>query len=332
MAKKNKVKVGKKKKAAPKKAGPKTKTQMSLNTMAKVMETCSITNPFCPEADNGKWPDNSYVKSNTWNISGMVYDLVTNGGGDAAVLFLPMQICQYSTGTCIGNAVTTGTTGGVLQTVPTSVNRWRITSMGFKISCATPAMTTQGFCNIRGFSTMAMATLATYDKTDRLADFAEDIPLHRLLDQDAFIVPIPLGDDAREWRSAPAYTTTWQSFDNVGWQVISVGVSGGIASTSCLRVECFYHYEFIFSDGNSAAAFATPPPKNDIVVREASAGVIERIGGVVRGTAKTIENIANSKAFQYIAAAGASYASKSPAPMLMLANGSGGRQNAKYVD
>lgn len=332
MSKKS-VKVGSKGKKAKKVVkSKKTSSSMSISTMAKVMETCSVTNPFCPEADNGKWPDNSYVKSNTWNINGVVYDLVTNAGGDAAVLFLPMQICQYSTGTCVGNAVTSGATGGVLQTVPNSVNRFRITSMGFKISCATPAMTTQGFVNIRGFSTMAMSTLATYDKTDRLADFAEDIPLHRLLDQDAFIIPIPLGDDAREWRSAPNYTTTWQSFDNIGWQVISVGVSGGIASTACLRVECFYHYEFIFSDGNATAAYATPPPKNDIVVREASAGVIERIGGVVRGTAKTIENVANSKAFQYIAAAAMSYKTKSPAPMLMLANGTGGRQNAKYVD
>lgn len=307
-----------------KKGNGKKKTPVSsfsMSSMAKVMETCSVTNPFCPEADNGKWPDNSYVKSNTWNISGAVYDLVTNGSGDAAVLFLPMFTCQYTTGVCTGNSVVPSATGAALQTMPTGVDRFRITSMGFKISCATAPMTTQGYCNIRAFSPMAMSSLIAYDKASRLADWAEDIPLHRLLDQDAFIIPVPMGDDAREWRATSDYSSSFGTWNNIGWQCIAIGVSGGVATTNSLRVECFYHYEFMFTDGNASSSFATPPPKDDLTVRQASASVIEKIGGVVRGSAKLVDNIAKSTAFKYLAAAGMSYMSKSTAP-LMLANGS----------
>jgi len=331
------MKAMKKKGVKPVKVGKKKPAQKSANSSSKGAHTgnamiahqiCSVTNPFCPEALSGKWPDGSFVKSNVWSVDGAEATITSNATGDGALLFYPgfnYNFVGYAS--AVGDTVTFNAAASILAAVPTNVNRFRITSWGLRISTATPAMTTQGMLQIRLFSPITYTSMGIVVKSTRFADTCEDIPLTRLLDKDHFIIPMPMGEDARKWQKTEGATSTWTNFDNIGWQTAVVGVSGAIASTVVLRINAYYHYELMFNDGEGAVAFATPPPASSPVVREASKGVLERIGGVIEGTAKKIDAVAKSAAFQYAAAFGASYYSKSPGPVLMIAN-----QRGKIVD
>lgn len=300
-----------------------------MDSAMLVHQTCSVTNPFCPEANNGKWPDNSYVKSNVWNIDGFVENITSNAAGDGSALFIPAYNYQVVRSATVAlDAVGYSTTATQLVAPPSNVNKWRMTSWGIKLSANTPVMTTQGVVQIRGFSPFTYGATLAMSKGTRFADFAEDIPLARLLNNDHFVIPMPMGDDAREWRSAADYSTTtiWSSAVNPGWQIINIGVSGAIASTNVCRVQLYYHYEFVFDENDSAIAYATPPPSDSPTVRAASAGVLERMGNVIEGTAKKVDAFFKSTTFKYVAAIGTAVMTKNPqAGLGILTVGTRGR-------
>jgi hypothetical protein len=130
-------------------------------------------------------------------------------------------------------------------------------------------------------------------------------------------VPAPLGDNARLFRdfTVDVAQLTLANWINPGWQAVHIAVEGGATSLPVLEVSSYIHYEFVPNDGDAQYLFAQPPPNNNEAVKAANASVIEKVGNFIEGTAQKVDQIYQSKAFQFAMAVGASYASKSPMPM-----------------
>jgi len=312
----------KKKKTKPRKS---KKRNMSA-VMSYAMQTCAVTNPFCPEAIGARWPDNSMTKSVGWSITGAPLTLSSDANGNSACLFRGSQY-QYVTGTTVGSTITYPGTCLAIVNPPTAVVRARLTSWGLKINCNLSKMTCTGVVRIRLFSPIDGTGLNSVDGNSVAADNALDIPLSRLIDKDFYIIPMPLGEIARLFSTDMLNSNLDGTFQN-SWQVVQLFVAGAPVSTAgVLAVQFYYNYEFCFTDGSSTTAFAQPPPPNLPVVREANASVLSKVGNFIEGTAQKVDNFVKSSAAKYLAA-GAAYAFGGPAAalqagsgMAMLANG-----------
>ncbi len=276
--------------------------------MRFAMDVCSVTNPFCPEAIAARWPDNSYTKSAGWSATALANSFISDANGNANTIYLPDG--QGSAGTV------TGTTSAhasftSLVTFPSNVARYRVTSWGIKLTTSLSRFTAAGMVRVRLFSPIVGASLASISTTSVMADAVMDIPLSRLVGKDLFVVPAPLGDNARLFRDATLVTAP-ASWVNPGWQVISVSVTGAPISTSgILEAQLFYNYEFVFTDGDAQNAFAEPPPTNNPLVQNGNASTLAQVGNFIEDAAGKVDSIFKSKAFKYLRL-GAATATRNP--------------------
>jgi hypothetical protein len=150
-------------------------------------------------------------------------------------------------------------------------------------------------------------SLVTTNYVTPLADAVLDVPLTRLIGQDQYVIPMPLGTDARLFRPLDA-DTIMANWINPGWQVVTVGANGCIASTVVANIVMFYHFECVPEDGHGESSFAKSPPPSNPVIRQANAGVLERIGNFVEGAASKVDALFQSRALKYLTAGvGAAY-------------------------
>jgi hypothetical protein len=286
---------------------------MSSGIMSQAMQTCSVTNPFCPEAIGSRWPDNSHTKSAPFTINGQPRSMTTDASGYGAVMYFPdlnwQSLAPASIG--VGGVVTWAAVNTPLEVI-TAVDRYRLTSFGVKIQCTSAPMTTTGMVRVRLFSPMGPTSLTTSSIVSTMADSAYDVSLASLIDKPLYVIPMPLGDDARLFRRA-SYDGTLANWNNVGWQLIQIAVDGGPVSTNCLNVTLHYHYEVIFNDGDSQHTFSSAPPKDSPIVRQANSGVLETVGNFFDGAAGKLDSLMNNRAVKYIASGLTGYLTNDPA-------------------
>lgn len=322
MTKSNKKKVGKKRKGtgggARGRAGP-----SKSGLIQTAMGACAVTNPFCPEAVGARWPDDSYTKSVGYSCPGVPIVLSTLTGSSATAIMCVGDMYAYSGATNVSpftGPPATFTTLTQPLVLPSNVVRYRLTSYGIKLTGVVAPLSASGMVRVRLFSPADGSTLDSIDFRNVNADAAYDVPLARLSAKDLFIVPAPLGILARTFRVPPPNASIG-AWENPGWQCAIVAIDGAPAATACLQVTLYYHYEFVFADGDAQNAFATAPPANSPLIAATSAGVMERVGNFFEGAAQTLDKVYQSRAMQYLAAAGASYMTKSPAPLMLMDRG-----------
>lgn len=322
-----KRKASQKKKKSRNVGRPRARGGVSSAAMRFVMDVCSVTNPFCPESIAARWPDNSYTKSAGWSATAIPNGFSTDASGNASNLYLPDG--QGSTASVSGTTAT-HTAFGALFTQPSGTARYRVTTWGLKLTTSLSRYTAAGMVRVRLFSPIGGASLASISTTSTMADAIMDIPLSRLVGKDLFIVPAPLGDNARLFRDTTPVTTI-ANWVNPGWQVVSVSVTGGPISTAgVLEAQMFYNYEYVFADGDAQNAFAEPPPSNNVAVQNASASTLSSVGNFIEDTAGKVDSFFNSKTFKLLsngAQFGAALYSRNP-----LAITASGAQLIRDVD
>lgn len=296
---------------------------------------CAITDPFCDGAVSGKWPDNSMTRSICHNINGEAMYLNALSNGSGAMLLVPSNGVAYSIATSIVGATLTATFPDAVTLVGTStpgMARWRITSWGLKVSCPLSRMTATGMLHVRMFSPDTYLNLTTTELLTTYADAKLDIPLQRVIDQDEYIIPMPLGSEARLFRSPDDQVALLSTGRNPGWQVCTVGFSGAPANQAgVIVIQAYVHLEYTPPDSNSNYMFATAPPPSSPYLQQGNASVLDRIGNFVSGAASKVEALFNSKAGQYAMAGVGGYLTAGPAGAagaLMLTN----KAHARDVD
>jgi hypothetical protein len=332
-AKKN-AKKGKGKRAKAQRGGRKGGGGGMSGIMSYAMGVCSVTNPFCPEAIGSRWPDNSYTRSVGWSAPGFPSDVGTDANGYGSRLFLAdnFQVVQASSITW--PTITYNANGAFVFTLPSGVSRYRITSWGLKLSCPwlTP-MSASGLVSVRLFSPLGGASLGTVLGNTILADSSMDIPLASLVNKSVFVIPMPLGENARLFRDINAVTAVMVNWVNPGWQVVQIAVSGAPVSASVVHVEMYYHYELVFNDGDASTSFAQPPPTENVAIQRGNGNVLASIGNFVEGSLSKVDSLFQSKAFKYLSAAAAgAYAGPSAAAGVFGAIGNGQSSTRMIMD
>lgn len=338
-------KVGKKKQKPARGKQPRAqravamKPRRSLGSIHQgVHQACTLSNPFCPEADQARWPDGATSRSVCYNLrSQQNVDTGSTGLGCTIVLgdlSYPFNFPTAMTGSSV-TANATNVASGV--TFPTGIVRYRLTSWGVKVDCVSPPMTTQGKVHVRLYSPMTGSTLGTFSPTTYSADNWLDVTMASLIEKPLFIFPSPLGIEAREFRDPSAITATLANWQNPGWQVVTVSIIGGPVSTTPVTLTLFAHYEVIFADGDPSTTFATPPPTPAIAVQQTVPTVLQQVGGFIQTGANNVDAVYQTKAGKALMDWGAgaiarragSVLSRAPNPyaklagagMLMLTNG-----------
>lgn len=295
-----------KKSRAARRARPQRQPKAAASAiLSMAMQACSVTNPFCPEAIAARWPDNSYTKSVGWSMTAFQVTLANGASSTVSRMYFPDYVLTgLDPSTYAYPSITWNATGGSAFSVPSNVARWRITSWGMRIGVTTSLLNTQGMLRVRLFSPLNGSTLGTTSATSNMADAEVDLPLARLVEHDVFVIPAPLGINARLFNDARSNTTlaTWV---NPGWQVVQITLDGlpVVAGSGSVNIGLFYNFEFVFADGDASTAFCQPPPADNPIVRKANATVFERVGNFVEGAADKVDKLFQSKALKYITAA-----------------------------
>jgi hypothetical protein len=297
-------------------------------------QVCSISNPFCPEARGARWPDNSHMRSLGYSRV-FTQPLATFADGTGGVLIAQgsTALLAFATATIGSGALTFG--GGFTAWTPTDgvANKYRITSWGIKLSCTLPPLSAQGMCHVRLYSNQSGANFTTINVTDDACEELIDIPIARLVEEDLFVIPMPIGLEARQYRTLNA-SGTFANYQNIGWQQVVIGITGGAASSSeVLKAYIYVNAELIPGEGASQAVYAMAPPPDSPSVRQGSSNVLESIGNFVSGAADKVEKIFESKAFQIVGAGVAAYLGYPAAAGAMVVSSAGSsRRNARIVD
>jgi len=282
--------------------------QNTLGLISAAQQICSYTNPFCDAAKGAKWPDGAAIRSVALDAVGAV-NFATNSEGHLSVLCISDAYPYYGVGT-----INSGTNGGVvsfddLSTFPgtetDSPVRYRITSMGYKISCTSTRMNTKGMLRLRLYSVQDPASLALMETSTPYADQVLDIPLSRLIEKDVYVNIGAVGIDARIFRKTIGAVSTdlaglIAAGDLLEWQVLTVSVLGGEISTNCLEISCYQHYEKVYTDGDTRMRFSTPAKKASQGFVDTAINTARSVGGYIEGAAKTIDNVYHSKAMQLL--------------------------------
>lgn len=277
-----------------------------------------MSNPFCVESVGARWPDNSNIKSVGWSSTGLPSYQASNALGKGANLYIANPWVQRTVGAVNPLDAVTYPDFQTLFNPPSEIVKWRTVSWGIRVSCVAPPLTLSGTLRVRLFSPNSLSTLSTTSLTSILADSSMDIPLHRLLDKDLFIIPMPLGTEARLFNT-PDTAGVMAGMKSYGWQVVQIGVDGAPPEVSLLNITTYYNFEFTFADGSTYTAFAQPPPPDNPVVRDANAGVLTKVGNFVQGSLNGIDGNFVAQAGRFIGNAVAAYINPSRA-VAQLAN------------
>lgn len=265
----------------------------TVNLSTAVHKLCSITDPFCAGAVGSKWPSSSYTKSvpRSYNLTQV---LSTDASGNLSQLYVGNEVPMASSG-AVTSEVAAFTSIGPFTGLNylESGTRWRCTSWGLRIGCISSRMTTTGQLRLRLFSPLNISSLTTVATNSPYSDKAIDIPLSRLIDKDIYIIPAPLSDEARFFSA-----DVWSNFSSDNqWQCPLISVIGAEASQAVLTVTMYAHYEYVYQDNNPTQYFATAPAQNNPSEAAAGTSLVSKLGGFIEGTARTVESIAQSKAF-----------------------------------
>lgn len=273
------------------------------SSMSLTMGICSISNPFCPEAIQARWPDNSNTKSVGWSMSGLPKAITADAAGSASIMLfgIPQYNSMVAT-TVVGDVITWPATCSSLFTVPANVSRWRTTSWGFRVTCSAAPLTLTGNLRIRMFSPQNCLGLGTTSLTSMSCDSSYDVPLHRILDKDVFVLPMPLGTNARLFNEQ-ATANTLLGTNPSGWQIAQISVQGAPINAVAFNIHSYYNFEFVFDDGDASMAFGAPPPLDNPLLRAGTSVVMTKMNNYVEGTLATVERLAIGAASKFASTA-----------------------------
>lgn len=326
MVKKNATNNRRRNQSAPRqqtrKARPRPRPQRSLSVRPNVhlaaMETCSIINPFCPEARSAKWPDGSLTKTSTWTYEGrwVLYTPAPAGTGatsSSSSLFLANwnSFGAYNTNYDATDVATYANNNINAGVHPTGVARWRLVSWGLEVKNVGAALSAAGVIRVRLMSPLTGSSLTNVATTTYQCDETYDFPISDR--RSFFILPKKIGTEANLFRDTTTYaSTTVSNWQNPGWQVVNICINGAPANTTSTEVRYVYNYEIVFDEGDSKNYYTTASPPTNLTQQQSTSTVSRAVGSFVEGSASFLDKIVKSKATKYFAGLLTGLATKNP--------------------
>lgn len=243
---------------------------------------CSLTDPFCEHARQGRYPDANGVRSLSYPLRTM-YTITTSASGQAAYLLTPNFLNGWSLPSSGGTFpnLTFGNAFGA-RPVITAATNVRLVSWGFKINHVSTPLSSSGMVMIRGLASQVGASMVTIDVSTMNADVIANIPLQDC--SEVAIVGKRANTNSQFYTSPagilPAGAGGVSVYSGFGWDSYVIALSGGPASAGALAVEIFENWEIVIDDSDATAQLMIKPPTANNVATKAAA--------VVTSTAETV--------------------------------------------
>lgn len=243
---------------------------------------CSLTDPFCEHARQGRYPDANGVRSLSYPLRTM-FTISTTPSGQNAFLLTPNFLNGWAlpfSGGAFPN-VTFGNAFGPRAVISAATNV-RLVSWGFKISHISTPLSSSGVVMIRGFASQVGASMLNMDVSTMNADVIANIPLQDC--SEVAIIGKRANTNSQFYTSPsgilPAGAAGVTLYNGFGWNAYVIAISGGPASAGVLNVEIFENWEIVIDDGDATAQLMIKPPTANNVATKAAA--------IVTSTAETV--------------------------------------------
>jgi len=227
---------------------------------------CGVTDPFCPHAYSAKVFDMArvrtisapYVYRNTYS---------SDANGALSLLTVPNFNNDFlMVGTIAANNALY--TNGISRSGAPYVTQYRIVTMGMILTAPQAPLNRAGTVHLRLFNAANGAQFDICSITTYNCDVFRDVPLSEL--GKGLPIIFPRSDlisnsfvPNENWNSG-ANITAWTS---PGWPLVQIAVSGATASTACLSVQLFVHFECVYPDNSTNQQLATfSPPAHPALV------------------------------------------------------------------
>jgi hypothetical protein len=260
---------------------------------------CAVTNPFCPESRNSKWPDASANQTLSIPVRQRI-NLTTDAEGEVTKIFTS----AYPAGVLGG----TTTAGVFLQTtianyapVFLDADSARLVSGGIKVTPITSAVNSQGIINILELppADNILLEYGIVDTTSKNFATYESLPLKS--EKAIYSLLRPSGPQSREFNAVqPLTEPVISTYD---WSSVCVNITGGAVSTVVAVVDIYMNFEVTVGVASSLGFITTRPPGLSNRIIQGSTA-ITLLSGTYKGSDETVDQSFMSKAFGYLKSAG----------------------------
>jgi hypothetical protein len=260
---------------------------------------CSVTNPFCPESRNSKWPDASANQTLSIPVRQRI-NLTTDAEGEVSKIFTSAYPAGVLNGVTVAGVFDTNITTNY-SPVFDDADSVRLVSGGIKVTPITSAMNSQGIINILELPPAddIFTEYALVDTT--LKNFAtyESLPLKS--DKSIYSILRPSGPLAREFHIPQ--TTSDIVITTNDWSSVCVNVTGGAVSTVVAVVDIYMNFEVTVGVTSSLGFITTRPPGLSNRIIQGSTAITLHTG-TYKGSDDSVDQSFMSKAFGYLKSAG----------------------------
>lgn len=239
-------------------------------------ELCGVTNPFCSQAKNAKWPDGLGGQTLTMQIRLHAGVPTWDNGGNvwyvgASLPYSFIGTSAHPGNYTLGTAYSNATTGSNFSTY---ASQYRIVSGGIIIRNMLPALTAQGFMTVSRLTNMPAPSSSIPGGVVEGSDI-QTFPITSGME--IAMAFKPLGMMSRSFQSENT-TTTFSG----GWDIIKLEIIGGPAGTgvsSIIDVEFVYNIEFTLEIAQTALhALITPTAPHVPKLATASSKLMDLVG------------------------------------------------------
>lgn len=305
----------------------KPRTRKMTVPPAMVSAVCSIIDPFCDHASNGKTFDGSNARTIPWSFRFRT-SITTDASGNGCLLMLPYYT-YYAASPNMATAWPTGdfsfspnmgTTG-----MPTTAIKYRMVSQGWRIQATGALLNRKGVLRLRMLTdnpgSTSLIPVRTYN-----ADHCADYAMANLREPVSIVnrkTNAPIADSFTDIATNTPNANYVNAVPN-GWSILCIAVDGAEVSTSVLEIELFSHYEIIFNDTEPMQQMATRTNPPNALIQNVIAKVQDQASVMIVGGAQKVSGYLLDKAVKSLATAVGGYlggpAGAVALPMLLAPN------------
>lgn len=286
-----------------------TNQQNQQQLMHIAHEVCSITNPFCPESRNSKWPDQSGCQTLSVPVR-MRYNMTTDASGRTGAVFTSRYSTGIIPGTVDASGVFTwnhaGTAYSMLPYAPafTEADTFRVVSLGVKVTPITSAMNSQGIINMIELPPADdLFDYATFSTRTKNYPTYESLPLKS--SQSLYGIARPTGNTAREFHNT--YIDVPDSngivpFSTNDWSSLCVSVDGGAPNTAVAICDIYYNLEVTVDAISSLGFLTSRAVRPNTRLTNISTAITQKTA-IIQGTDHSVDESFLSRAYNALGGA-----------------------------
>lgn len=247
---------------------------MSSN-LSKVV--CSISNPFCPEANGAKLPDPNTTRSLTYQ-NRQVIPIATEIDGEFGYFFNPNAFSTYTPAVLAGSTGTisawgSGSSSTFWSTIGTSIGSYRVVSWGLKYKTSQAWTSATGLMIVSEINGDPRLTTGQSINSLQLGTVGEYYPIR---DADLYFIGRPTGMASQEYvAGSTSNVLPW-----TGCMITGTGT----ASTTVGYVELVINYEWLPINNTGYVTASTAAASNNSVAMDTRAKLFEGVSTIARYT------------------------------------------------